>query len=98
MQYLEVTPHPTLSTYVDAYWTASGNSEKQRIEKILPDGCVDIIFNLGNDCYTDNGTILMKDGSVKMKNGKTKMMMDGDCMYMDGRMKKMKKDEMKSDK
>ncbi len=60
MQYLEVTPHPTLSNYVDAYWTASGSSTQHSIEKILPDGCVDIIFNLGNDCYTDNGTFLMK--------------------------------------
>jgi AraC-like DNA-binding protein len=60
MQYNEVTPHPTLSNFVDAYWTATGNSTRQIIEKILPDGCVDIIFNLGNDCYTDNGNFLMK--------------------------------------
>jgi AraC-like DNA-binding protein len=60
MQYKEVTPHPTLSNYVDAYWTATGSSTKHSIEKILPDGCVDIIFNLGNDCFTDNGNFLMK--------------------------------------
>lgn len=60
MQYIEVKPHPTLSNYVDAYWTASSSSAQQSIEKILPDGCVDIIFNLGNDCSTDNGAFLMK--------------------------------------
>jgi len=60
MQYLQVTPHAALSNYVDAYWTASGSSAQHSIEKILPDGCVDIIFNLGNDCCTDNGAVLMK--------------------------------------
>ncbi|MES1219381.1 MAG: helix-turn-helix transcriptional regulator [Bacteroidota bacterium] len=60
MQYAEVTPHPSLSNYVDAYWTATGSSAQHSIEKILPDACVDIIFNLGDDCLTDNGAFLMK--------------------------------------
>jgi hypothetical protein len=42
--------HPALSNYVDAYWTATGSSKTVTVEKILPDGCVDIIFNVGNDC------------------------------------------------
>jgi AraC-like DNA-binding protein len=61
MNYSEAAPHPALSKYVDAYWTASGSSKTSAIEKILPDGCVDIIFNVGNDCYTDNGAVLMKN-------------------------------------
>jgi AraC-like DNA-binding protein len=60
MKYSEAAPHPALSKYVDAYWTVAGCSKKVAIEKILPDGCVDIIFNAGNDCYTDNGNVLMK--------------------------------------
>lgn len=72
MQYLEVIPHPTLSNYVDAYWTASGNSTQHNIEKILPDGCVDIIFNLGNDCYTDNGTFVMKSEKAYLVGTMTK--------------------------
>ncbi len=72
MQYLEVTPHPTLSNYVDAYWTAGGSSTQHSIEKILPDGCVDIIFNLGDDCYTDNGTFLMKSEKTYLVGTMTK--------------------------
>src|ERR1700741_5490201 len=72
MQYVEVTPHPMLSNYVDAYWTASGSSTPHSIEKILPDGCVDIIFNLGNDCYTDNGTFLMKSEKTYLVGTMTK--------------------------
>jgi len=64
MQYSEIEPHLTLSNYVGAYWTACGSSKKPTVEKILPDGCVDIIFNLGNDCYTENGTFLMKSEGV----------------------------------
>lgn len=60
MTYTEIAPHPTLSSYIDAYWTACGNSAKPGVEKILPDGCVDIIFNLGDDCRTDDATVLMK--------------------------------------
>jgi len=61
MNYSEAAPHPALSKYVDAYWTATGSSQTLTVERILPDGCVDIIFNVGNDCYTDNGDVLMKN-------------------------------------
>jgi len=80
MKYSEATPHPALSKYVDAYWTATGNSKTFTVEKILPDGCVDIIFNVGNDCYTDNGTVLMKN----------------DKAYLVGTMTRFKETEMDS--
>lgn len=61
MVYFESAPHPALSGYVDAYWTATGSSKILTKEKILPDGCVDLIFNLGDDCYTENRSFLMKN-------------------------------------
>ena len=64
MKYSEAAPHPALSKYVDAYWTATGSSKTVAVEKILPDGCVDIIFNVGNDCYTDNGAVLMNNAKA----------------------------------
>jgi AraC-like DNA-binding protein len=64
MKYSEAVPHPALSKYVDAYWIATGSSKTFTVEKILPDGCVDIIFNVGNDCYTDNGALLMKNNKA----------------------------------
>jgi AraC-like DNA-binding protein len=61
MKYIETAPHPALSGYVDAYWSVTGSSKTVTIEKILPDGCVDIIFNLGDDCFTENRSFLMKN-------------------------------------
>jgi AraC-like DNA-binding protein len=61
MTYTQFDPHPALAPYIDAYWTATGDGSELKIEKILPDGCVDIIFNLGADCETDNSTFTMKD-------------------------------------
>lgn len=41
------------------------NNENSPIsEKILPDGCVDIILNLGEDCKTDNGRFDIKNGET----------------------------------
>jgi AraC-like DNA-binding protein len=79
MIYKEVKPHPALVDYIDAFWTTTSDGKKIVSEKILPDGCVDIILNLGDDCKTDNGTF-------DIKNGRT---------YLVGTMKHFKIVEMK---
>ena len=60
MIYNQFTPHSDLTNYIDAYWTVKGDKKELTTEKILPDGCVDLIFNLGEDCNTDNGKFTMK--------------------------------------
>ena len=60
MHYEEFLPDASISNYIEAFWNAQGKSSQPVVEKILPDGCVDIIFNLGHDCKTDNGTFLMQ--------------------------------------
>lgn len=62
MIYNQVTPHPALTDYIDAFWVVQGATEQIKATSILPDGCVDLIFNLGDDCKTDNGIL---------ENGKT---------------------------
>ena len=64
MKYSQVKPDKSLASYIDAYWTATGDSINAATEKILPDGCIDIIFNLGSDCITDNGTFNMQSEKV----------------------------------
>jgi AraC-like DNA-binding protein len=54
MIYQQFKPHPALSAYIDAYWTSGAGKESTAPQKILPDGCIDIIVNLGEDCTTDN--------------------------------------------
>jgi AraC-like DNA-binding protein len=60
MSYTQFNPHSALASYIDAYWMVTGHEAELKTEKILPDGCVDIIFNLGDDVETDNGRFLMK--------------------------------------
>jgi AraC-like DNA-binding protein len=64
MIYKQIKPHPALADYIDAYWTTTGDGKKIVSEKILPDGCVDIILNLGCDCKTDNGTSYIENGKA----------------------------------
>lgn len=64
MIYKQFNPHPALAGYIAAYWTAKGDGIELKKEKILPDGCVDIIFNLGADCKTANGTYTLHNEKV----------------------------------
>ncbi|MBC9798549.1 AraC family transcriptional regulator [Sinomicrobium weinanense] len=59
MIYHQVKPHPDLADFIDAFWTAEGAGKPCDKEIILPDGCVDLIFNLREDCKTDHGTLTM---------------------------------------
>lgn len=61
MIYSQFNPHPVLTDYIDAYWTVTGEEKELKTEKILPDGCVDIIFNLGADCKTGNSSFVMQN-------------------------------------
>jgi AraC-like DNA-binding protein len=45
MSYREYQPHPALAPYVDAYWQISNALAGTSL--IMPDGCIDIILNLG---------------------------------------------------
>lgn len=57
MSYQQYKPHPALHPYIDAYWTVRSG---QATSRILPDGCVDLICNLGSPITSDN-TILAPD-------------------------------------
>lgn len=58
MSYQQYKPHPALHPYIDAYWTVRSGSQSST--RILPDGCVDLICNLGSRVTSDN-TILAPD-------------------------------------
>lgn len=60
MNYRELQPHPHLASYIDAYWVVQNNGAQPVCNRIMPDGCVDIIFNVGEDFLTDNGKCIMK--------------------------------------
>ena len=45
MQYKEYEPNRLLSPYIDTYWMGDDFGGEGKFHKILPDGCVDIIFS-----------------------------------------------------
>jgi AraC-like DNA-binding protein len=60
MSYREYTPHIALQPYIDAYWTMENKGNTPVSARILPDGCVDIIINLGDDYITETGGFVMQ--------------------------------------
>lgn len=45
MIYKEFQPHITLTPYIETFWTACGFEGAKEYQRILPDGCVDIIIS-----------------------------------------------------
>lgn len=64
MSYFQFNPNHALINYIDAYWTARGDKKELITEKILPDGCVDIIFNLGENRKADDNGFTMKNEGI----------------------------------
>lgn len=64
MIYSQYEPHPALAPYIDAYWTATGDVKSLGMEKILPDGCIDIIFNIGEEFQPESDSFLFETGKA----------------------------------
>jgi AraC-like DNA-binding protein len=49
MRYLEIQPRPPVNKFVESFWTLQSDAgiEPGRPERILPDGCVELILNFG---------------------------------------------------
>jgi AraC-like DNA-binding protein len=47
MRYREHYPQPPLSQFVECFWTLEGVSDSTQPDRILPDGCVELILNFG---------------------------------------------------
>lgn len=58
--YKEYSPCPLLSPYIDKYWEFKGNPEYGMRINILPDGCTDFIFTLGEATQAVNSDLRMK--------------------------------------
>ncbi|MCB0670120.1 MAG: hypothetical protein KDC80_30040, partial [Saprospiraceae bacterium] len=59
--YVEFKPHQLLRKYIDAYWMVEYKCSYNLCSKILPDGCIDIILNLGTNLRTDARSTLMRN-------------------------------------
>lgn len=47
MRYCEIIPQAPLNRYVECFWTLEGASPSPQPERILPDGCIELILNFG---------------------------------------------------
>lgn len=45
--YQEFQPNPLLHPYIETYWASNSFAGEEVSQRILPDGCVDIIFSFG---------------------------------------------------
>ncbi|WP_343306593.1 AraC family transcriptional regulator [Chitinophaga niabensis] len=56
----EFKPHSHLSSYIDAYWDITGNAGAFSMDKVVPDGCIDIIINLGEAFHVSTVNEVLK--------------------------------------
>src|SRR6185503_6420461 len=47
MEYYERRPQPPLSSFVECFWALESDVPSTQPERILPDGCVELILNFG---------------------------------------------------
>lgn len=67
MSYQEYLPHPQLRGYIDAYWTVRLDGAEHDLpvtDRILPDGCVDIILNSGTAVPVVSSHSILQPGAV----------------------------------
>ncbi|WP_341839313.1 AraC family transcriptional regulator [Chitinophaga caseinilytica] len=64
MSYLEFKPHHSLQDKIDCYWTIHHNESTPRVRKIIPDGCVDIIINLGDKLHIVSENSIIENEAV----------------------------------
>jgi AraC-like DNA-binding protein len=60
MTYKQFLPDAALAAYVDAFWTVTGEGREAEPGKILPDGCIDLIVNLGDNCKANAHGFVMR--------------------------------------
>src|SRR5687768_753010 len=63
MNYQTFQPHPDLESLIKCYWTLEVAAEKDaQRQRIIPDGCIEMIFILGDDIkrYTSGDEFIIQ--------------------------------------
>lgn len=68
MRYAAHTPSPDLAPFITCYWTLDGRAVSEAVEpeRILPDGCFELIFNFADpfEEISPNGTCRRQPGTL----------------------------------
>ncbi len=59
MEYEEIKPCIALEPFIHSFWELKGDDNDRHWLRNFPDGCPGLVFNAGNTCITDNGTVVM---------------------------------------
>jgi AraC-like DNA-binding protein len=64
MKYKKIKPSKALEPFIHFYWELKGNEWERQWERVFADGCAGIVMNLGDNCLTDNGSVIMEFGKT----------------------------------
>ena len=64
MPITEFSPAPCLLPYIESYWVLSGDEKEVCQDKLIPDGCSDLIVNLGDELSVPSEQVSLKSGKV----------------------------------
>ncbi|RYF96203.1 MAG: hypothetical protein EOO02_22440, partial [Chitinophagaceae bacterium] len=70
----QYAPHHLLSPYIEAYWRVNSGTNTSVPQRVMPDGCVDLIINRGEDFVIDDGKHILKHGKIYIGGAITKHM------------------------
>jgi AraC-like DNA-binding protein len=62
LEYKEIKPCTDLEPFIHSFWELKGKHHDRQWERIFPDGCAGLVMNLGDCCFTDNGSVTMEFG------------------------------------
>jgi len=64
MNHREIKPCKNLEPFIHSYWELKGEEPDRQWERTFPDGCSGLVINLGDTCFTDNGSVAMEFGKT----------------------------------
>jgi AraC-like DNA-binding protein len=85
LQYRELPPGPRLQPYVNCYWSLASPLPLRLRDRTLPDGCQEIIFNLGAEVWrSDDGRSFSRNPPAELVGQMTRaydVLADGEQLY-----------------
>lgn len=62
MEYLTYDPHPELESLINQYWSLKVPEQEKSRQRIIPDGCIEMAFILGDDIkrYTSEDDYILQ--------------------------------------